>query len=243
MRVGIYTRVSGKSNRQDAANQSIQLVEYCQSQGWEYEEYTDRMSGTKADRAAFQRMFEDARLKRFDLVLFWALDRFSREGTLKTLEYLQRLDSYGVAWKSYTEQYLDSTGMFRDVVLPSWLRSQSKSTRGYRSAWWLAYAGRSGMGRCWGGSASLLIGRECADSMPPAHPLGRLPQSLACPNRSLRISLPARPRLSPRTRWSRFRPPFFPHSYVVSDFHRYAIANALLQKCKNAGIPDQRASG
>jgi DNA invertase Pin-like site-specific DNA recombinase len=117
MKVAIYTRVSGKSNRQDAANQSLQLVEYCQRQGWEYVEYTDRMSGTRADREHFQRLFEDARLKHFDLVLFWALDRFSREGTLKTLEYLQRLDSYGVAWKSYTEQYLDSTGMFRDAVI------------------------------------------------------------------------------------------------------------------------------
>jgi DNA invertase Pin-like site-specific DNA recombinase len=117
VKVAIYTRVSGKSNRQDAANQSLQLVEYCQRQGWEYVEYTDRMTGTRADRAAFQRMFEDARLKHFDMVLFWALDRFSREGTLKTLEYLQRLDSFGVAWKSFTEQYLDSTGMFRDAVI------------------------------------------------------------------------------------------------------------------------------
>lgn len=117
MKVAIYTRVSGKSNRQDAANQSLQLIEYCQRQGWQYVEYTDRMSGTKADRTDFQRMLEDARLKRFDMVLFWALDRFSREGTLKTLEYLQRLDSHGVAWKSFTEQYLDSTGMFRDAVI------------------------------------------------------------------------------------------------------------------------------
>jgi DNA invertase Pin-like site-specific DNA recombinase len=75
------------------------------------------MSGTRADRAEFQRMFEHARLKHFNMVLFWALDRFSREGTLKTLEHLQRLDSYGVAWKSFTEQYLDSTGMFRDAVI------------------------------------------------------------------------------------------------------------------------------
>jgi DNA invertase Pin-like site-specific DNA recombinase len=117
VKVAIYTRVSGRSNRQDTANQSLQLIEYCQRQGWEYVEYTDRMTGTRADRAEFQRMFEDARLKRFDLVLFWALDRLSREGTLKTLEYLQRLDSYGVAWKSFTEQYLDSTGMFRDAVI------------------------------------------------------------------------------------------------------------------------------
>jgi len=117
MKVAIYTRVSGKSNRQDAANQSLQLVEYCQRQSWDYIEYTDRMTGTRADRAEFQRMFDDARLKHFDMVLFWALDRFSREGTLKTLEYLQRLDGYGVAWKSFTEQYLDSTGMFRDAVI------------------------------------------------------------------------------------------------------------------------------
>src|SRR5207247_8357445 len=66
---------------------------------------------------AFLKMFEGARLKHFDLVLFWALDRFSREGTLQTLQYLQRLDTYGVAWKSFTEQYLDSTGMFWDAVI------------------------------------------------------------------------------------------------------------------------------
>jgi Resolvase, N terminal domain len=91
-----YTRVSGRSNRQDTTNQSLQLIEYCQRQGWDFVEYTDRMTGTRADRAEFQRMFEDARLQRIDLVLFWALDRLSREGTLKTLEYLQRLDIYGV---------------------------------------------------------------------------------------------------------------------------------------------------
>jgi DNA invertase Pin-like site-specific DNA recombinase len=105
MKVAIYTRVSGKSNRQDAANQSLQLIEYCQRQGWEFVEYTDRMSGTNANRSAFVQMFEDARLKRFDIVLFWALDRFSREGTLKTLEYLQRwtaMESLGRAIQSST---------------------------------------------------------------------------------------------------------------------------------------------
>src|SRR5262249_49328766 len=63
----------------------------CQRQGWEYVEYTERMSGTKADRQAFQQLFEDARLKKFDLVLFWALDRFSREGVTETLNHLKVL--------------------------------------------------------------------------------------------------------------------------------------------------------
>jgi DNA invertase Pin-like site-specific DNA recombinase len=62
-------------------------------------------------------MFEAASHREFDAVVFWSLDRFSREGTLPTLQYLQRLDSYGVAYRSYTECWLDSLGPFKDVVL------------------------------------------------------------------------------------------------------------------------------
>jgi hypothetical protein len=29
------------------------------------------------------------------------------------VHYLQRLDGFGIAWRSYTEQYLDSTGISR----------------------------------------------------------------------------------------------------------------------------------
>lgn len=60
---------------------------------------------------------DDASRRKFDLLLFWSLDRLSREGVLETLQYLQRLTSYGVAWRSFTEQYLDSTGIFRDAVI------------------------------------------------------------------------------------------------------------------------------
>ena len=56
-------------------------------------------------------------MREFDLVLFWSLDRLSREGVLQTLTYLQTLTSYGVGWKSFTEQYLDSCGVFKDAVL------------------------------------------------------------------------------------------------------------------------------
>jgi DNA invertase Pin-like site-specific DNA recombinase len=36
---------------------------------------------------------------------------------MPTLQYLQRLDGYGAAWRSFTEQYLDSTGIFKEAVL------------------------------------------------------------------------------------------------------------------------------
>jgi hypothetical protein len=52
---------------------------------------------------------------------------------------LQRLTSYGVAWRSFTEQYLDSTGIFREAVIsilpwsPS--RKKSASASGYWQVW------------------------------------------------------------------------------------------------------------
>ncbi len=88
------------------------------SEGWRLaHEYVDRASGKTADRPAFRRLFEDASRKQFDLVLFWSLDRFSREGVLETLQHLQRLSHNGVEWFSCREEYLRSIGVFRDAVL------------------------------------------------------------------------------------------------------------------------------
>src|SRR5690349_13298693 len=118
MKVALYARVSTKDKGQDTENQLLQLREYCQRQGWTVaEEFIDQKTGRTSDREAFQRLFTGAYQKQFDLVLFWALDRFSREGATDTLQHLRKLTNYGVAWKSYTEQYIDSAGMFADVIV------------------------------------------------------------------------------------------------------------------------------
>jgi DNA invertase Pin-like site-specific DNA recombinase len=117
MRAAIYTRVSGRSNRQETENQAIVLREYCQRQGWEFVEFTDRMTGTRADRDGLIRLFDAASRREFDICLFWSLDRFSRGGTIQTLEMLQRLTNWGVQWRSHQEAFLDSTGPMRDAVV------------------------------------------------------------------------------------------------------------------------------
>lgn len=118
MIVALYARVSKKVSTQDTENQLLQLRAYCSKFDWIiHKEYIDRKTGKNDDREQFKEMFEDARIRKFDLVFFWSLDRFSREGVLETLQYLQKLTSYKVEWKSYTEQYLDSLGVFKEAVL------------------------------------------------------------------------------------------------------------------------------
>lgn len=60
-------------------------------------------------------MFADAGKRRFDLVLFQALDRLSREGVYRTLQHFNRLESYGVGFRSFTGPFFDSCGIFRDA--------------------------------------------------------------------------------------------------------------------------------
>lgn len=117
-KIAIYSRVSTRDKGQDVENQLRQLREFCAKQRYDIvREYVDHASGKRSDRDAFREMFAAASRREFDTVLFWALDRFSREGVFDTLQHLQRLTSYGVGYRSYTEQYLDSCGMFRDAVI------------------------------------------------------------------------------------------------------------------------------
>lgn len=116
MRIAIYTRVS--TDKQDAKNQATQLREFAARQGWEIvREYVDHETGSTCERREFQQMFADGSRRRFDLVLFWALDRLSREGVYQTLQHLNRLESYGIGFRSFTEPYFDSCGVFKDAVI------------------------------------------------------------------------------------------------------------------------------
>jgi DNA invertase Pin-like site-specific DNA recombinase len=91
--------------------------------------------------------------------LFWSLDRFSREGALATLKYLEQLGSYGVGFRSYSEQYLDSCGIFKDAVLSilATVAKQERILKSDRTKAGLARARREGR---IGGRPRLVVDRE-----------------------------------------------------------------------------------
>src|ERR1039458_2354871 len=116
MDIAIYSRIS--THKQRHRNQLDQLRTFAASQGWDIKkEYVDIATGKNGDREQFKALFKAASRREFTLVLFWSLDRFSREGALETLSYLQNLTQYGVGYRSFTERYLDSCGMFREAVI------------------------------------------------------------------------------------------------------------------------------
>lgn len=132
----IYARCS--TLLQENQNQIDQLKDYAGKQGWKIlDTITDVCSGGKDanERLGLDKIFKMAHQKKFDVLLFWALDRLSREGSRKTIEYLTRLDNYGVAWHSFTEQYLSSLGVFSDCIISllSALAKQEKIRIGERT--------------------------------------------------------------------------------------------------------------
>ena len=117
MKVAIYARVSkdeasSDGSMQDPTNQIIPLKKFAEAMEWVIEDkniYVDRASGGSANRPEFQRMLSEVKQRHIDLILVWALDRFSREGMINTLKYIQTLKEYKCGLKSLQESWLDTS--------------------------------------------------------------------------------------------------------------------------------------
>jgi len=114
----IYARCSTRD--QETENQVAQLRDYARKQDWLIvDEIIDVASGGKSskEREGLDKVFQLAHRKAFDVLLFWSLDRLSREGSRKTIAYLTILDDAGVAWHSFSEPYISSMGVFADCII------------------------------------------------------------------------------------------------------------------------------
>ena len=73
MTAAIYARVSTLD--QEPENQLQELRHYVQARGWTGVEYVDRgISGAKDHRPALDKLVQDARRRRFDVLVCWRLD-------------------------------------------------------------------------------------------------------------------------------------------------------------------------
>ena len=116
-RVALYARVSTSDKEQNVETQLLPLWEFAEAQGWEiYRTYIDLASATDlAHRYEWQELLEDASKRRFDLVLLWRMDRGFRS-VLDAATTLERLRTWGVGLRSYSEPWLDTTSPFGEAL-------------------------------------------------------------------------------------------------------------------------------
>ncbi len=101
-RVAIYARVS--TTEQSTESQLLDLRRYTQDRGWTiFNEYVDAgVSGTKDSRPALNEMMNDARKRRFDVVLVWRFDRFARS-TRHLINALEEFKNLRIDFVSFQE--------------------------------------------------------------------------------------------------------------------------------------------
>lgn len=100
MRAGIYLRVSTQDQSTDMQLADIQ--EFAMLRGWTVIGiYEDKATGTNAQRPQLKRLMQDARARKFDIIIAWKLDRFFRslKDLVLTLEELENLSVQFVSLK------------------------------------------------------------------------------------------------------------------------------------------------
>lgn len=105
----LYTRVSTEEQKTDL--QIMDLKDYVKKRGYTiYNIYEDRISGATRERKALDLLMDDARKRKFDIVLVWKFDRFAR--SLKMLvDGLALFQELGIDFISYKENIDTTTSM------------------------------------------------------------------------------------------------------------------------------------
>ena len=113
-RAGLYMRVSTVDQRPET--QLHDLRQMAAQRGYEIvQEYTDRISGTKAKRPGLDQMLADARHARFDVVLVWASDRIARS-VKHFLDVLDELNRLNIEYISFREN-IDTGGPLGRAII------------------------------------------------------------------------------------------------------------------------------
>ncbi len=117
MRVGIYARVSTSDKDQNPETQLLPLREFVAAQGWTVAgEFVDKASATDLrGRTAWRALLDRASKRQMDLVLVWRIDRAFRS-VLDAATTLERLRTWGIGLRSYSEPWLDTTSPFGEAL-------------------------------------------------------------------------------------------------------------------------------
>ena len=135
MKTAIYCRVSSSS--QDTDNQVFVLEVWAKQRGFEVSKYyIEAESAWKAGhQKELAKLLDDARKHKFQLVLTWALDRLSREGSAAILNLVNTLRVFGVKVISYQESWTEAPGEIGEILyaIAGWVARMESQRRSQRT--------------------------------------------------------------------------------------------------------------
>jgi DNA invertase Pin-like site-specific DNA recombinase len=111
-RAALYMRVSTKNHGQTTDTQALALYEYAKHRGLEIvQEYRDEgISGSKDSRPALDKLMQDTRARKFDVVIVARFDRFARSVS-HLLRALDEFSHLGLDFVSLAESIDTSSPM------------------------------------------------------------------------------------------------------------------------------------
>lgn len=126
MSTAIYLRVS--SAQQTTECQRPDIDRAVALRGLQVTHIYEEQESAAKFRPEFERMMQDARAKKFDTLVIWALDRFGRNMAGNVRDILA-LDQAGVKVISVKEPWMDTAGPVRDLLVAifGWVAQHERS--------------------------------------------------------------------------------------------------------------------
>jgi DNA invertase Pin-like site-specific DNA recombinase len=149
LRVAIYLRVSTDS--QDEENQRAPLEKLATSRDWETtaiyrEAETAWKSGHQPQLA---QLLKDCSQRKYDIVLVFALDRLTRQGSAAILNLVNTFSLYGCKVVSYNESWTESLGVAGEIMLAiaGWVAKMESDRKSQNTIAGIVRARLNGKGR------------------------------------------------------------------------------------------------
>ena len=143
-KAALYIRVS--TDGQSLDNQRPDLIQLAKTRGFEIVEvHEEKISAAAKQRPAFDKMMLAAHQGRWTTLVIWSLDRLGRS-MINNLTTVLELDRIGVQVVSVKEQWLDTSGPVRSLLLAifSWVAEQERRRISERTRAGIERARRAG---------------------------------------------------------------------------------------------------
>jgi site-specific DNA recombinase len=149
MKAALYLRVS--KNTQDEQNQMAPLEKLAAARGWEIAGvYRENESAWRANhQPELARLLIDCASREYEIVLVFALDRMTRQGSASILNLVNTFAVYGCKVVSYNESWTEAPGIAGEIMLAiaGWVAKTESDRKSQNTLAGLAKARLNGGGR------------------------------------------------------------------------------------------------